>query len=133
VHSERTTFNTDRAQTLASLHRVKEIMAGAKATVMIQAARASRLPSAMTVVTQFEIEGLRGFSASREWGSGSALGCTHGQGTKRRKRPADLNRRAFDIVRIASAEAEEAVPVSAAERARKGGPKGGKERAAKLE
>ena len=30
------TFNTDRAQTLASLDRVKKIVAGAKATVVIQ-------------------------------------------------------------------------------------------------
>jgi N-acyl homoserine lactone hydrolase len=30
------TFNTDRAQTLASLDRIKKIVAGAKATVIIQ-------------------------------------------------------------------------------------------------
>jgi N-acyl homoserine lactone hydrolase len=30
------TFNTDRAQTLASLDRIKKIVAGAKATVVIQ-------------------------------------------------------------------------------------------------
>ena len=30
------TFNTDRAQTLASLDRIKKIVAGTKATVIIQ-------------------------------------------------------------------------------------------------
>jgi glyoxylase-like metal-dependent hydrolase (beta-lactamase superfamily II) len=30
------TFNTDRAQTLASLERIKKIAAGAKATVILQ-------------------------------------------------------------------------------------------------
>jgi hypothetical protein len=54
------------------------------------------------------------------------------KGPKGEKRAADLNRRAFDIVRIATGEAEEAAPLSASERARKGGLKGGKARAAKL-
>ena len=54
------------------------------------------------------------------------------KGPKGEKRAADLNRRAFDIVRIASGEAQESAPASASERARKGGLKGGKARAAKL-
>lgn len=43
------------------------------------------------------------------------------KGPKGEKRPADLNRRAFDIVRIASGEVEEKLPLTAADRGRKGG------------
>ncbi|WP_422031151.1 RNA-binding protein [Reyranella sp.] len=51
------------------------------------------------------------------------------KGPKGEKRPADLNRRAFDIVRIASGEAEDATPSAAAQ---KGGKVGGRARAEKL-
>ncbi len=47
------------------------------------------------------------------------------KGPKGEKRAADLNRRAFDIVRIASGEAANSIPA----RGRKGGAKGGAARA----
>jgi hypothetical protein len=59
------------------------------------------------------------------------------KGPKGEKRPADTNLRAFDIVRIASGEAEEVDPHAGKDPAavalgRKGGLKGGKARATSL-
>jgi hypothetical protein len=55
------------------------------------------------------------------------------KGPKGEKRPADLNRRAFDIVKIASGESEANAPESAAaELGRRGGLKGGRARATAL-
>lgn len=54
---------------------------------------------------------------------------TMAKGPKGEKRAADLNRRAFDIVRIASGEAEEP---TLSGKARKGGAKGGPARARAL-
>jgi hypothetical protein len=51
------------------------------------------------------------------------------KGPKGQKRPADLNRRAFEIVRIASGEADEAADSA---HQRKGGAKGGPARARAL-
>lgn len=52
------------------------------------------------------------------------------KGPKGERRPADLNRRAFDIVRIASGEASDP---DKPPRGRKGGMAGGKARAASLD
>lgn len=57
------------------------------------------------------------------------------KGPKGEKRPADLNRRAFDIVRIASGETEETgagKDPTAVALGRRGGLKGGKARASAL-
>lgn len=52
------------------------------------------------------------------------------KGPKGEKRAADLNRRAFDIVRIASGETEE--PANAGAAQRRGGKAGGRARASAL-
>lgn len=54
-----------------------------------------------------------------------------GKGPKGEKRAADLNRRAFDVVRLASGEVDE-TPSKQAEAGRQGGLKGGQARADSL-